>query len=71
MSDAVLEQSVIKSLDSIDLVTMRRTRRFMDAYRYGLIGKVAAYAEKRHRGHRVLSQTILEEHELEGQLELV
>ena len=70
-----LEENVRRSLDSVELVTIRRfftrVRRFMDGYRYGLTGKAAAYAAKKYRGHRVLPPTILQELELEDQLELV
>lgn len=48
-----------------------RTHRFMDAYRRGLTGKAAAYAEKKYHGHRVLPLSILEELDKEGKLELV
>lgn len=73
--EAGLERNVVKALATVNIISIRRfctrTRRFMDGYRYGLTGKAAAYAEKKYHGHRVLPQTILEELELEGQLELV
>ena len=37
----------------------------------GLLGRLAAYAEEKYYGHRVLPQLILEELELEGHLELI
>jgi hypothetical protein len=33
----------------------------MDAYRKGLTGKQAAWANKKYRGHRVLPNDVLEE----------
>ena len=38
-----------------------RARRFIDAYAKGLQGKGAAWAAKKYRGHRVLSESILAE----------
>ncbi|KIK76705.1 hypothetical protein PAXRUDRAFT_169069 [Paxillus rubicundulus Ve08.2h10] len=65
VSEAVLEQNVIRALESVPICTIRRyaTRslRFMDAYRHGLDGRQAIWAAKKYRGHRVLPQTILDE----------
>ncbi|KAG6809273.1 hypothetical protein H0H92_000917, partial [Tricholoma furcatifolium] len=56
--DEDLEKNVIKSLDEVPLMSMRRmesfaTRslRFMDAYRKGLNGLQATWAAKKYRGH--------------------
>jgi hypothetical protein len=38
----------------------------MDAYRKGLNGKQAAWANKKYRGHRMLPQGIMEELEAVG-----
>ena len=43
-----------------------RAQRFMDAYRRGLSGKQAAWANKKYRGHRVLPDSILEDLEMAG-----
>jgi hypothetical protein len=40
-----------------------RARRFMDAYRKGLNGKQAAWAAKKYKGHRCVSDTIMREYE--------
>jgi hypothetical protein len=44
----------------------RRSRRFMDAYQKGLTGKQAVWASKKHRGHRVLPNSIFAELEKAG-----
>jgi hypothetical protein len=36
-----------------------RSLRFMEAYRRGLTGKEAAWAQKRYRGHRAIPESIL------------
>ncbi|KAF8155272.1 hypothetical protein BJ912DRAFT_453668 [Pholiota molesta] len=60
-----LEKNIIKCLDEIPLITIRRfvTRsvRFMDAYSKGLNGHQAAWASRKYRGHRVIPDTILDE----------
>ncbi|KAH9914276.1 hypothetical protein B0H21DRAFT_703749, partial [Amylocystis lapponica] len=38
-----------------------RSLRFMDAYRKGLDGRQAAWANKKYHGHRVLPDSILHE----------
>ncbi|KIJ31298.1 hypothetical protein M422DRAFT_186230, partial [Sphaerobolus stellatus SS14] len=35
--------------------------RFIDAYRHGLTGAQAVWANKKYKGHRVLPNTIMEE----------
>ncbi len=35
--------------------------RFMDAYRQGLDGKQAAWANKKYRGHRVLPDSLMKD----------
>ncbi|KAH8823279.1 hypothetical protein DL96DRAFT_1743818 [Flagelloscypha sp. PMI_526] len=71
--EADVLKNAIDCLDAVPLQTMRRqvhhqfnmfsTRslRFMDAYRKGLTGKQAAWAAKKYRGHRTVSETILVE----------
>ncbi|KAG2029280.1 hypothetical protein BDR03DRAFT_881230, partial [Suillus americanus] len=63
LSEAVLKQNVIDSLDAVPLETMFVTRslRFMDAYRKGLNGKKAAFAAKKYHGHRTLPLTIFDD----------
>ena len=43
----------------------------MDAYHFGFTGKAATYVEKKYHGHRVLPESVLDELNFEGQLELV
>ncbi|KAG1782106.1 hypothetical protein EV702DRAFT_961355 [Suillus placidus] len=38
-----------------------RSLRFLDAYRKGLNGKQAAWANRKYRGHRTLPDSILQE----------
>ncbi|KAG2036986.1 hypothetical protein BDR03DRAFT_864797 [Suillus americanus] len=38
-----------------------RSLRFLDAYRRGLSGKQAAWANRKYRGHRTLPDSILRE----------
>ncbi|KAF9508823.1 hypothetical protein BS47DRAFT_1302272 [Hydnum rufescens UP504] len=60
-----LERNVISALESVPILSMRRffTRslRFMDAYRKGLNGVQAAWANKKYRGHRVLPDTLMDD----------
>ncbi|RDX52070.1 hypothetical protein OH76DRAFT_1346002 [Lentinus brumalis] len=62
-AEADLEKNVVKSLDSVPLVSMRRfytrSHRFMAAYRRGLDGRQAAWAAKKYRSHRVLPESLL------------
>ena len=46
---------------TVSLSFSTRSRRFMDAYRKGLTGAQAAWANKKYRGHRVLPEGILTE----------
>ncbi|KAJ3860435.1 hypothetical protein EV359DRAFT_49112, partial [Lentinula novae-zelandiae] len=39
-----------------------RARRFIDAYKKGLDGKMAAWATRKYRGHRVLPEGIMKEY---------
>ncbi|KAG2349377.1 hypothetical protein BDR05DRAFT_871988, partial [Suillus weaverae] len=63
--DSDLEHNVIKALDAVPLISMRkfaiRSSRFIDAYHKGLNGRQAAWAAKKYRGHRVLPSLILDE----------
>ena len=36
-----------------------RSRRFMDAYARGLNGQQAAWAARKYKGHRVLSESLM------------
>ncbi|RDX40342.1 hypothetical protein OH76DRAFT_1366364 [Lentinus brumalis] len=60
---AALEQNVTDSLASVKILQMRRfathSRRFIDAYRTGLNGKQAAWADKTYRSHRCIPKTIM------------
>ncbi|OAX34969.1 hypothetical protein K503DRAFT_644867, partial [Rhizopogon vinicolor AM-OR11-026] len=58
-SEEVLERNVLESLDAVPLELMRRSMRFIDAYQKGLNGTQAAWAIKKHHGHRVLPQPIM------------
>ncbi|QRV73099.1 DDE superfamily endonuclease [Ceratobasidium sp. AG-Ba] len=68
-SEADLEANMLASLDAIPLESIRRffnkSQRFLDAYRHGLNGEEATWANKKYRGHRVLPPSILEEIEEE------
>jgi len=65
-----LESNTLQSLGSIPLPMMRKfathSQWFMDAYKHGLSGRQAVWAEKKYRGHQVLLLNILEELEKEG-----
>ncbi|KZT23590.1 hypothetical protein NEOLEDRAFT_1095990 [Neolentinus lepideus HHB14362 ss-1] len=58
-------RQAIRNFASVPLSTMRRfanrSRRFMDAYRKGLSGRQAAWANSKYHGHRILPQDILAE----------
>jgi hypothetical protein len=41
-----------------------RSARFIDAYRKGLDGEMAIWANKKYHGHRVLPDTIIAEFDL-------
>ncbi|KAK0476910.1 hypothetical protein EDD18DRAFT_1297231 [Armillaria luteobubalina] len=62
-SEKDLEVNVLKSLEEVDIIKMRRfaTRslRFMDAYQKGLNGAQAAWAVTKYRGHHLIPETIL------------
>ncbi|KIO17278.1 hypothetical protein M407DRAFT_16346 [Tulasnella calospora MUT 4182] len=64
-TEAEMEVNVIKSLDSVPLEKMRRfsirSARFIDAYRKGLDGAQAAWANKKYHGHRTLPTRIMTE----------
>ncbi|KAH7904621.1 hypothetical protein BJ138DRAFT_1106667 [Hygrophoropsis aurantiaca] len=60
-SEAALEKNVIDSLEGVPLTSMRRSARFIDAYRKGLDGQQAAWAVKKYKGHRVIPENILKE----------
>ncbi|PVH71085.1 hypothetical protein DL98DRAFT_435865, partial [Cadophora sp. DSE1049] len=59
------KKEVIKALDACFINTLRRfynrALRFMDAYRKGLSVKQAAWAVKKQKGHRVISEEIMKE----------
>ncbi|KIJ27289.1 hypothetical protein M422DRAFT_191208, partial [Sphaerobolus stellatus SS14] len=38
-----------------------QSAQFIDAYRHGLTGAQAVWANKKYKGHRVLPNTIMEE----------
>ncbi|KDQ28737.1 hypothetical protein PLEOSDRAFT_1075675 [Pleurotus ostreatus PC15] len=58
-----LERNMVAALDSVSLEQIRRysrrCRRFIDAYRKGLDGKQAAWANKKYQGHWVLPESLL------------
>ncbi|KAJ3795064.1 hypothetical protein F5050DRAFT_1578979 [Lentinula boryana] len=60
--EADLKVNMIKSLDSVPLISMRkfsnRCDRFIDAYRKGFSGSMAAWATKKYRGHRVIPENV-------------
>ncbi|KAF9513519.1 hypothetical protein BS47DRAFT_1372507 [Hydnum rufescens UP504] len=62
-SEKDLERNVIRALESVPVILMHRffthSLRFMDAYRKGLNGVQAAWANKKYRGHRVLPDTLM------------
>ncbi|KZV98420.1 hypothetical protein EXIGLDRAFT_606991 [Exidia glandulosa HHB12029] len=62
---AEMEQNVVHCLDSVPseriLRFANRSARFMDAYRKGLSGPQAAWANRQYHGHRVLPERIMQE----------
>ncbi|KAF8595940.1 hypothetical protein BDV93DRAFT_455800 [Ceratobasidium sp. AG-I] len=60
-TEADLIRNTLDSLDSVKIESIRRfaaqSRRFIYAYRDGLDGEQAAWANKRYRGHRVTTET--------------
>ncbi|QRV95331.1 DDE superfamily endonuclease [Ceratobasidium sp. AG-Ba] len=70
-SQANLKSNMITSLDSVPLESIRRffnkSQRYIDAYRHGLDGQMAAWANKKYHGHRMLPPSILREVEAEYQ----
>ncbi|EKM48073.1 uncharacterized protein PHACADRAFT_109434 [Phanerochaete carnosa HHB-10118-sp] len=65
---ADLECNVVKALRTVSVISICRfftcMWRFIDGYRYGLTGKVVAYAEKKYCGHRALPRLILKDSSL-------
>ncbi|KIJ32080.1 hypothetical protein M422DRAFT_185031 [Sphaerobolus stellatus SS14] len=63
--EAEIEKNVRACLDKVDIEKIWRfanwSAQFMDAYRCGLTGAQAVWANKKYRGHRVLPNTIMEE----------
>ena len=57
-----LEETVPEALDSVSLEQIRkyarRSWRFIDAYRKGLIGFRALYAAKRYKSHRCIPENV-------------
>ncbi|KAL1659549.1 hypothetical protein GGF50DRAFT_130934 [Schizophyllum commune] len=64
-SEEDLVRNVEKALESVSLQTMRhfarRAWKFIDAYRKGSDGRIAAWAAKKYHGHRTLPEGILRE----------
>ncbi|KIO30087.1 hypothetical protein M407DRAFT_69583 [Tulasnella calospora MUT 4182] len=62
-TEVELERNVRMALDSVTVPMMRRfanrSARFMDAYRKGLLGAEAAWANKKYRGHCVLPHNVI------------
>ncbi|KAH8797296.1 hypothetical protein DL96DRAFT_1565702 [Flagelloscypha sp. PMI_526] len=62
-NEDVLEKNVKSALEDVPLITMRRfaTRslRIMDAYEKGLNGFQAAWAAKKFKGHRAVSENVM------------
>jgi hypothetical protein len=58
-----LQKSVSEALNSIPLVEIRRfarkSWRYMNIYRKGITGKLAVFAEKKHKSHRRVPDDIL------------
>ncbi|KAF8229072.1 hypothetical protein L208DRAFT_1288434, partial [Tricholoma matsutake] len=59
-----MEKQVVACLDDIPLLQIRRfancSAHFMDAYRKGLNGPQAVWANRKYHGHRVLPNNIME-----------
>ena len=68
--EEVLVANTLQSLESIPLQMMKKfathSHCFMDAYDCGLNGRQAAWAARKHQGHRVLLPNIFEELGKEG-----
>ncbi|KIJ50790.1 hypothetical protein M422DRAFT_159330 [Sphaerobolus stellatus SS14] len=64
-NEAEMEKNVIASLDKVDINKIRRfanrSAQFIDAYRHGLTGAQAVWANRKYKEHRVLPNTIMEE----------
>ncbi|KAF9504372.1 hypothetical protein BS47DRAFT_1374400 [Hydnum rufescens UP504] len=62
-TEAEPERNVLAALESVPLISIRRfancSLRFMDAYRKGLNGSQAAWANKKYHGHRVLPESLM------------
>ncbi|KAJ3992119.1 hypothetical protein F5050DRAFT_1580190 [Lentinula boryana] len=60
--EADLKVNMIKSLDSVPLILMRKFSnhcdRFIDAYCKGFSGSMAAWATKKYHGHRVIPANV-------------
>lgn len=67
---AEMEATMRQCLDDVPLLQMQRywnrSLRFMDAYRRGLTGPQAIWANKRYHGHRTLPDWIMEAVEAAG-----
>ncbi|KEP45062.1 DDE family endonuclease [Rhizoctonia solani 123E] len=63
-SEADLKQNMLAALDSVKVEVIRRfaarSRRFVHAYRTGLSGVEAAWANKAFHGHRVLPEALMQ-----------
>ncbi|KIK93974.1 hypothetical protein PAXRUDRAFT_143877 [Paxillus rubicundulus Ve08.2h10] len=57
--DDEMEANVLKALNAVPIECMWRSRRFLNAYRQGLNGKQAAWANKKYHGRYVLPDSIL------------
>ncbi|KIP01425.1 hypothetical protein PHLGIDRAFT_17205 [Phlebiopsis gigantea 11061_1 CR5-6] len=70
----ILIERSVKALDSVDIITIccffTHVCHFMDGYCCGLIGKAAAYAEKKYWGYQVFPDAILQELEKDDKLEV-
>ncbi|QRV77097.1 DDE superfamily endonuclease [Ceratobasidium sp. AG-Ba] len=70
-SQADLKSNMLTSLDSVPLDSIRRffnkSQRYIDAYKHGLNGQMAAWVNKKYRGHRMLPPNALREIEAEFQ----
>ncbi len=62
---AGLQETIPRALDSVNIVTIRKfarkSWRYMQLYREGLMGKLAEYACKKFRSHRRIPQKELDE----------
>ncbi|QRV74793.1 DDE superfamily endonuclease [Ceratobasidium sp. AG-Ba] len=68
-SQADLKANTLAALNSVPLDSIRRffnrSHRFVHAYRLGLSGQAAAWANKKYRGHRMLPPEVISEIEAE------